>query len=531
MTDLNRPSVIEQASEIIAQGKNVSKAALSDSSETYIEYRPNAGVEKWFKQRFSAFSEVKAWFAMTLAVLFFYFGGPGFIIKELVNVFVGSAAVAGGAALAASQMVLYVLYSVFGGLALTIGTAYSAQPTHLVLGRQGMRLHWKRWWGQASGGWIEWKDVTNINLLRPSGKTTVQQYRLTFNRSAGKTFTLKMGAITTTEGRETLLAAIDHWAPAVPRDPEIMELLSPPHDYSYTELWLQALTAPPKRERLTPLSAGTELQDGRYVVREQLGVGGQGTAYLASLIDPVTRKPLDVVLKESILPVYVEASVRRQALESFQREAAMLRTLSHPQIVKLIDFFIEDHRSYMVLEHINGLSLRRLVETGGRMQQAKVLMLAMQMCRMLEYLHGLSPPVVHRDFTPDNLILDSDTTLKLIDFTVAQQTESTATGTVVGKHAYLPPEQFRGKPTPQSDIYAMGATLFYLLTAKDPEPITASHPLLDDAEIDGALDELVARATSLDLSTRYPNIISLRADLENLIKRLSLPENRTQPRI
>jgi serine/threonine-protein kinase len=216
------------------------------------------------------------------------------------------------------------------------------------------------------------------------------------------------------------------------------------------------------------------------------------------------------------LPVYVDATVRRQALENFQREAAMLRTLSHPQIVKLVDFFIEDHRSYMVLEHIDGLSLRRMVEQSGPMSEEQVCSLAQQMCDILTYLHELSPPVVHRDFTPDNLILNSDSTLKLIDFTVAQQTESTATGTVVGKHAYLPPEQFRGKPTPQSDIYAMGATLFYLLIGRDPEPITASHPILSDNKIDGSLDEIVARATSLDLSIRYPNIQSVKQDLLNL---------------
>jgi tRNA A-37 threonylcarbamoyl transferase component Bud32 len=517
MTEINPPSVVEQAAEIIALRKNSTKASLTGAEETFIEYCPNAGVEKWF----SAFSEIKAWFAMTLAVLFFYFGGPGFIIERLVHIFVGSGATTAGAAMAASQFVLYTLYMILAGVGLSIGIGYSMQPTHLGLSYKGMRLCYKRWWGQAAGDLTTWDDITYINLERPSGKTTVQQYRLSFNKASGGTFRLKMGGITTTQARETLLAAVDQWAPAVARDPQVIELLSPPHDYSYTELWLQALTAPPKRERLTPLTEGAMLQDGRYRVERQLGVGGQGTAYLADLIDSISHKPLSVVLKESILPVYVDANVRRQALENFQREAAMLRTLSHPQIVKLVDFFIEDHRSYMVLEHIDGLSLRRMVEQGGPMPEEQVCSLARQMCDILTYLHELSPPVVHRDFTPDNLILNSDSTLKLIDFTVAQQTESTATGTVVGKHAYLPPEQFRGKPTPQSDIYAMGATLFYLLIGRDPEPITASHPILSNNKIDGSLDELVARATSLDISIRYPNIQSVKQDLLKLKKRLS----------
>src|SRR6185369_5844658 len=149
-------------------------------------------------------------------------------------------------------------------------------------------LCYKRWWGTASGKFTTWDDITYINLERPSGKTTVQQYRLSFNRAEGGTFKLKMGAITTTEARETLLAAIDQWAPAVAREPQVIELLSPPHDYSYTELWLQALTAPPKRERLTPLTEGATLQEGRYHVVRQLGVGGQGTAYLADLVDSIS---------------------------------------------------------------------------------------------------------------------------------------------------------------------------------------------------------------------------------------------------
>jgi serine/threonine-protein kinase len=135
------------------------------------------------------------------------------------------------------------------------------------------------------------------------------------------------------------------------------------------------------------------------------------------------------------------------------------------------------------------------------------------MCTILEYLHNLTPPVVHRDFTPDNLILRKDGTLKLVDFNVAQQTESTATGTVVGKHAYLPPEQFRGLPTTQSDIYAMGATLYYILTAQDPEPISEAHPRTVRSEISEEFDTLIGRATAIDAKLRYQRAEEIAADL------------------
>jgi serine/threonine protein kinase len=136
------------------------------------------------------------------------------------------------------------------------------------------------------------------------------------------------------------------------------------------------------------------------------------------------------------------------------------------------------------------------------------------MCDVLEYLHSLSPPVVHRDFTPENLILNRDGKLVLIDFNVAQQREWTTTGTVVGKHAYLPPEQFRGQPCEQSDLYAMGATIFYLCTGKDPEPISCSHPSKQNPVVDNVLDKIVSTLTAIELSDRYAAIADVRNAFE-----------------
>src|ERR1700739_3705163 len=116
----------------------------------------------------------------------------------------------------------------------------------------------------------------------------------------------------------------------------------------------------------------------------------------------------------------------------------------------------------MFLEHIEGKSLRQLVLHNGPFDVIKAAKLTVQMCEILSHLHGQNPPVLHRDFTPENLILSPDGTLKLIDFNVAQKLESTATRTVVGKHSYIPPEQFRGKATVQSDIYALGACFYFL---------------------------------------------------------------------
>ncbi|WP_457832106.1 protein kinase domain-containing protein, partial [Staphylococcus aureus] len=92
-----------------------------------------------------------------------------------------------------------------------------------------------------------------------------------------------------------------------------------------------------------------------------------------------------VVLKEFILPVHVDVNVRKSALESFENEARILKQMDSPNVVKLIDFFVEDHRAYLVLEHIDGMSLRELVEKNGAMKESQVKELALQMCSILSY--------------------------------------------------------------------------------------------------------------------------------------------------
>ncbi|MBA3860092.1 MAG: hypothetical protein C0507_24555, partial [Cyanobacteria bacterium PR.3.49] len=247
-------------------------------------------------------------------------------------------------------------------------------------------------------------------------------------------------------------------------------------------------------------TSGERLKESQYEVLGRLGLGGQGTAYLCTEIS-VGKK---VVLKETILPTFVDQVARQNALSRFEQEARLLNRMDHPQIVKLTDYFIEDHRSYLVLEHIEGGNLKEHVARKGRLSEAEVREFALQMCDILEYLHSLN--VVHRDFTPDNLMLTQDGLLKLIDFNVAKNEEVGITATVVGKHAYIPPEQFRGKPTHKSDLYAMGATLSFLLTALEPTPITQSSPQNTNEEISDDLNSIIKDLTSLSEEKRPDTI-------------------------
>jgi serine/threonine protein kinase len=109
---------------------------------------------------------------------------------------------------------------------------------------------------------------------------------------------------------------------------------------------------------------------------------------------------------------------------------------------------------------------------------------------------------VHRDISADNIILKEDETLSIIDFGAANSFLGTATCTLIGKQAYIPPEQLRGKPTVKSDLYSFGCTLFFLLTGKDPEPISVSSPETVKPDVPKYLNDLVVSLTQLDQEKR-----------------------------
>lgn len=349
----------------------------------------------------------------------------------------------------------------------------------------------------------------------------------------GNQFKLKLSDISKKHNIGTFFSLIKTSAPkaALHVDPGFAS------DNSYTELWLKYFSVPAERQKTGMLENSTYLDAGRYEIVGTVGGGGQGTAYLANVRVPGTQigdndsnhiveiDPANlvlheqVVLKEYVLPVHRGQLTAERTADKLRAEAQILQKLDHPQIVKLKDAFVEDFRGYLVLEYVSGESLKTLVERLGPQPEELVIDWALRACDILEYMHQQAPPVVHRDITPDNLMLQEDGMIKIVDFNVAYQVDSSATSTVVGKHAYIPAEQFRGKAVPQSDIYSLGGTLFFLLTASEPTPITQSHPARVVAEVSKRLDAIVARATSLSLSERYSDIAELKADLQELAKR------------
>lgn len=344
---------------------------------------------------------------------------------------------------------------------------------------------------------VKWNDLQSLQLKKTNNGPGIIQ----LCKNQNKKIELNL-AYLSVEDRGSLLKHIERFAPQCQIDPNLSQAMLPKSEMSYTEIWLQSLTQTPERQALEPLEPGQVIGGGRFEVLRSIGVGGQGTAYLCRTLD--TEESSQVVLKETIVPVFADSEIRRRSLESFEKEASLLKQLNHPGVVQLMDYFVDDHRAYLVLEHLSGCDLREKVRREGPLSEENARDVALQICEILKFLHANS--IIHRDFTPDNLIFDAKGKLKVIDFNVAQNSLASSTGTIVGKHAYLPPEQFRGKASKQSDLYAFGATLFYLVTGQDPEPISQSSPLAEKVSVSAAFDQIVKKATSLDQKKRFQTI-------------------------
>ncbi len=280
---------------------------------------------------------------------------------------------------------------------------------------------------------------------------------------------------------------------------------------SYTKMWEESLAERFEVTNFVPLSGGSELKSGAIKILMLLTCGGMSSVYLAR--DMEGKR---MIVKELAVPIDANSEKEKKLHEMFAREAAVLAKLEHPHIVQVLDHFVENSRDYLVLEYLPGLTLRQHVFMNGPFSESDTVEIARQVSDILVYLHGLSPPVIHRDVTPDNLIIsEGDRKVTLVDFGAASEFVGSLTGTLIGKQCYIPIEQFQGKATTGSDLYALGATMHFLVTGQDPEPISVSHPGKVKASISPSFDTLVA-----DLTAEPETRISSAADVETRLAAL-----------
>jgi eukaryotic-like serine/threonine-protein kinase len=268
---------------------------------------------------------------------------------------------------------------------------------------------------------------------------------------------------------------------------------------------------------------GTCLND-RYRLDAQIGAGGMSTVYRA--FDTTLERRVAVKL------MHREIASDSDQLERFRREARSVAQLSHPHIVGVIDAGEEDGRPYIVLEYVEGETLKERIRRMGRLPIDEAIAYAIEIARALGAAHAGA--IVHRDIKPQNVLVDEEGSAKVTDFGIARSLEEeglTADGRVLGTTDYVSPEQALGHDVDgQSDIYSLGIVLYEMLTGDVPfhgenQVSVAMKHVREDLpdvqvlrpEVSARLAAVLDRMTDKDLAHRHPDAAALEADLEDAL--------------
>ncbi len=293
------------------------------------------------------------------------------------------------------------------------------------------------------------------------------------------------------------------------------------HDNRPTAKFCSACANP-----LSRIQPGQLMKGGTYRVVRPLSKGGMGALYLVEDLGAfgklrVIKEMLDYVDRRKYrTPADYQQAVQR-AHQRFEQEARTLASLSHPGIPDILVFFSEQGRNYIVMEYVDGQDLlrglthqdeQRNTIPGQPYPAEDVVRWGVQVCKVLEYLAQIKPtPVIHHDIKPANLVLDQNIAeVRLVDFGTARVRVQPGgqsglhKPSIYGTAGYAPPEQYVGQGTPKSDVYALAATMYHLLTDDDPGEHPLDFPEL--ALVDDDLAEILKQALENDESQRLDAI-------------------------
>ncbi|HEY6320916.1 MAG TPA: protein kinase, partial [Thermoanaerobaculia bacterium] len=260
---------------------------------------------------------------------------------------------------------------------------------------------------------------------------------------------------------------------------------------------------------------------GNYRIVEKVGEGGMGTVYRA----------LDVMLERevAIKAIRPELSREPEIIERFRAEAKMLARLSHPAIATIYSFFVDGEDVFLAMEFVRGRSLSGVLQTAGPLPWERTVSLLAGALDGIEQAHRVG--IVHRDLKSDNLMVTESGTVKVMDFGIARLIGSsrlTRTGLLVGTLHYMAPEQIRGEEVDRrTDVYALGAVLYEMLTGRVPfqgssdyavlKAHVEEHPAPPSAAMPGLppwLDRAILKALAKAPAERFQTVEELRLCLQ-----------------
>lgn len=420
------------------------------------------------------------------------------------------------------------------------------RPNSLFIDHLGLTLQYRQLVSSQTDSYstifhshIPWLAIGSIKLCKAFPLSTTSDCLL-FERTENKSsFRLPLNFMQTPKEKQLLLALLQKYQQNhdYQIDKAVIDALKNSSDYvpEYTQLWLKSFQQ--KQEQKVSHSVTDSVRQPNLEIIQEIASGGQATTYIVKKRsayqnnEKVTAEEM-VVLKEFFLPTKNEAIYKTQ-IDKFEKTAAHLKKLHHPNLVRIDSYFVDGPRACLLLEYIEGTTLAESVSKDGVFSETKAVNLALTMCDILIYLHAQNPPLLHLDFTPDNLILDKKDQLKLIDLDCcqvhdnkaedSQNSHGTKRRTVIGKKNYIPREQFQGRPDNRSDIFGLGATLFFLTTGQKPNPLAILSPQKYNLVLSEGFNAIVAKAAAVFADDRYSSAEELKTEF--LLLKESLEAN------
>jgi serine/threonine protein kinase len=269
---------------------------------------------------------------------------------------------------------------------------------------------------------------------------------------------------------------------------------------------------------LTGQLPSNAILNNRYIIIKKIGQGGMAAVYQAT--DSHLTGVIWAVkeMSDAALPSPEE---RSYAVQTFQREAQLLRTLNHPNLPRVTDFFSQGGKQYLVMEFVPGQTMDRMLSAhGGPYTEAETIHWGIQLCDVLAYLHSQNPPIIFRDLKPGNIMLTPQGQIKLIDFGIVRffkpgQTKDTQ---ALGTPGFFAPEATSGQTDARSDVYSLCVTLHQLLTYCDPAnrmfalpPARSLNP-----SVSARMESILQRGLQMHRDMRWANMTELRTQLAQL---------------